>query len=68
MKIVMLGAPGAGKGTQAAKLVEKYGIKQAPTLVVETANGIEKFKGVSEIKGFLIPEISIITRKLFSSM
>ena len=26
MKIVMLGAPGAGKGTQAVMICEKYGI------------------------------------------
>jgi len=34
-------------------LVEKYGIKQAPTLVMTTADGFEKFRGVSDIKGFL---------------
>ena len=31
MKIVMLGAPGAGKGTQAIKIAEKYGLPHIST-------------------------------------
>ena len=31
MKLILLGAPGAGKGTQAEKIVEKYGIAAVST-------------------------------------
>lgn len=31
MRIIMMGAPGAGKGTQAAAIVERYGIPQIST-------------------------------------
>ena len=35
------------------ELVSKYGIKQAPTLIVENGGGYEKYRGVSDIKGWL---------------
>ncbi len=37
-----------------AQLVAKYGVKQAPTLVLIEENGFEKFKGVSDIKKHLL--------------
>lgn len=34
-------------------LVGKFGIKQAPTLVIMNDDGFEKFRGVSDIRGWL---------------
>jgi len=34
-------------------LVAKYGVKQAPTLVVVNDDGFEKYRGVSNIKGWI---------------
>lgn len=34
-------------------LVEKYGIRQAPTLVVVTENGVEKFSGLVSVKEYI---------------
>ncbi len=36
------------------ELVEKYGIRQAPTLIINTADGFEKYRGVSDIKGYIM--------------
>ena len=36
-----------------ADLVAQFGVKQAPTLVVVTADGFEKYRGVSDIKKYL---------------
>ncbi len=61
MKIVMLGAPGAGKGTQAIKIAEKYGIPHISTGDIFRAN----IKGGTELgmkakaymdKGELVPD------------
>lgn len=38
MKVIMLGAPGAGKGTQAAKIAEKYSIPHISTGDIFRAN------------------------------
>ena len=38
MKIIMLGAPGAGKGTQAKKIAEKYQIPHISTGYIFRAN------------------------------
>ncbi|MBQ6755478.1 MAG: ribonucleoside triphosphate reductase [Oscillospiraceae bacterium] len=37
-----------------AELVNKYGVKQAPTLVIVGEDGFEKYRGVSDIKGWLM--------------
>lgn len=61
MKIIMLGAPGAGKGTQAKKIAEKYSIPHISTGDIFRANiknGTElgnKAKSYME-QGLLVPD------------
>lgn len=61
MKIIMLGAPGAGKGTQAKKIAEKYGIPHISTGDIFRANiknGTELGKKAKEYmdQGLLVPD------------
>ena len=34
-------------------LIEKYGVQQAPTLIVLNGNDVEKYRGLSDIRGWL---------------
>ena len=61
MKIIMLGAPGAGKGTQAKMIAEKYGLPHTSTGNIFRANiknGTELGKEAKEYmdKGLLVPD------------
>lgn len=61
MKIIMLGAPGAGKGTQAKKIAEKYSIPHISTGDIFRANikeGTDLGKKAKEYmdKGALVPD------------
>ncbi len=65
MKIIMLGAPGAGKGTQAKKIAEKYSIPHISTgdiLRANIKNDTElgkKAKGYMD-QGLLVPDELIV--------
>lgn len=61
MKIIMLGAPGAGKGTQAKKIAEKYNIPHISTGDIFRANikeGTELGKKAKTFmdQGLLVPD------------
>lgn len=65
MRLVLLGAPGAGKGTQAKKLIEKYGIPQISTgdlLRAAVAAGTPLGKEAKSYmnKGALVPDSVVL--------
>jgi adenylate kinase len=65
MNLILLGAPGAGKGTQAKKIVEKYGIPQISTgdmFREAVAKGTELGRKAKEYmdRGELVPDDVVI--------
>lgn len=66
MKIIMLGPPGAGKGTQAEFLSEKYGIPQISTGAIirgVIASGSDEGKKIKQLidKGMLLPDETVVS-------
>lgn len=65
MRLVLLGAPGAGKGTQAKKIIEKHPVPQISTgdlLRAAVAAGTELGKAAKAVmdKGELVPDSVVL--------
>ena len=65
MRLVLLGAPGAGKGTQAKKIIEKYPVPQISTgdlLRAAVAAGTELGRAAKAVmdKGELVPDSVVL--------
>ena len=65
MNLILLGPPGAGKGTQAAKIIEKYNIPHISTAIrisINIKEGTELGKKAQEYmnKGELVPDELVV--------
>lgn len=65
LNIVIFGAPGSGKGTQSAKLVEKYGLKHLSTgdilrEEIKAGTALGKLADSYMSKGHLVPDELVI--------
>lgn len=65
MRLVLLGAPGAGKGTQAKKLIDKYGLPQISTgdllrAAVAAGSPLGKEAKTYMDKGELVPDSVVL--------
>jgi adenylate kinase len=66
MRLVLLGAPGTGKGTQSALMVKEYGVPQISTgdmFRAAIAEGSEiglKVREYAKVKGTLVPDDVVI--------
>lgn len=72
MRLILLGPPGAGKGTQAARIVERYGIPHVSTGILLRANvqgGTELGREAQAYmdRGDLVPD-SLVNRMVFDRL
>ena len=65
MRVILLGGPGAGKGTQAAFITERYGIPQISTgdmrrAAIRSGSGLSAKAKVLMDAGHLVPDETIV--------